>query len=466
MRTEPPKAPIRLTLKEKLFFASGSIAGHASTNIFNQLLVPIYQITLGLNPMLIGLVQTIMRLWDAITDPIVANWSDNTRSRWGRRRPFIFGAGMFVSFFFPIIWLPSTDWSESAIFTYLLISSLVYLTAHTLYYIPYEALGVELTDDYNERTKLYAFRAYIPQILGIGIGWTYAFIQTDMFNGTMDGMRKTSVGIGLLMILTSLIPAIYLKERKPQEIKGKPKISFLKNVKHTLNNQPFIVMMIVLVFASFVSQVFSVMNLYAKIYVIYDGNTRSGAFLHAYSSTIYSVTFLVSILFTSKLAQMYSKKAVLMGAGVMTIVTGFVKLVCYNPNYPYLTLIIPLFSAPIAGVNAYIVSAMMADVAYYDRWKTGERREGMITGISSWLYKFSGSMSGVVSGALLVLIGFDESLAEGQSDFTKRWLVLGLVIGSVVPGLIKVVALLFYKLTPEFMEKCRREVEAREEGEN
>ena len=453
---------IRISIKEKAAFAAGAVTAQASTGIFNQLLVPIYQITLGVNPLLIGLVQTIMRLWDAVTDPLVAHWSDNIRTRWGRRRPFVFVGGFLVALFFPLIWLPSDQWSENVIFGYLLVASLCYLTFHTIYTIPYEALGLELTDDYNERTRLYAFRAYIPQILGLGVGWIYAFIQTDFFDNTLHGIRSISIGIGILMLLTALFPAILLRERKPKEILNQKKIPLTQNIRETMSNRPFLIMMVILVLGSFMSSIFSSMNLYAKIYVLYEGDTKAGAFLHAWASLVYSSVFLVAVGVSSWLAQKYSKRTVMYGAAVLTVMTAGVKYVCYNPDYPYLSLIIPLFAAPIAAVNSYVVSAMMADVAYYDFWKTGERREAMFTGVASWLYKFAFSLSGIVAGALLVIIGFDESLGGAQSDLTKRWLVLGLVLGSLIPGIIDIVALKFYPLSPKVMDKCREEVEARE----
>jgi GPH family glycoside/pentoside/hexuronide:cation symporter len=264
------------------------------------------------------------------------------------------------------------------------------------------------------------------------------------------------------MLMTALFPAILLRERKPKEILNQKKIPLVRNIRETFSNRPFLIVMVILVLGSFMASIFSSMNLYAKIYVLYEGDTKAGAFLHAWVSLVYSSVFLLAVGVSSWLAQKYSKRAVMYGAAILTILTAAVKYLCYNPDYPYLTLIIPLFAAPIAAVNSYVISAMMADVAYYDFWKTGERREAMFTGVASWLYKFAFSLSGLVAGALLVIIGFDEALGGAQSDLTKRWLVMGLVLGSLIPGIIVLVALKFYPLSPEVMDKCREEVEARE----
>jgi Na+/melibiose symporter-like transporter len=86
----------------------------------------------------------------------------------------------------------------------------------------------------------------------------------------------------------------------------------------------------------------------------------------------------------------------------------------------------------------------------------------MFTATASWLYKMSFSLSGVLSGTVLVLIGFDVALGGAQSVFTKRWLIIGMVLGSCLPAVITATALLFYPLSPEVMARCRREIEARD----
>jgi glycoside/pentoside/hexuronide:cation symporter, GPH family len=449
-------------LRDKLAFTSGVIAAQNSTAVLNQLLVPIYQITLGMNPMLIGLVQTIMRLWDAITDPLVAGWSDNTRTRWGRRRPFVFVGGILVGLVFPLLWLPSTQWSETTLFIYLTIACLVFLSAHTLYNIAYESLGIELTSDTNERTRLYAFRGYVPPILGLGASWVYAFIQSDFFETTMQGMQVVGWALGGLILLTAVWPAVLLRERNPQQIARQKKIPLLQNIRSTLANRPFLAIIFILVFAHLAKNIFDQLNLYAKIYVLYDGDTKAGAFLAGWLSVVYFVVFMGSINLGSILAQRHSKRAVMFAAAGLMFLTGLAKPFLYNPDLPYLVLLLPLLAAPNAAVASFMLTAMMADVAYYDQWKTGVRREAMFTATASWLYKMSFSLSGVLSGTVLVLIGFDVALGGAQSAFTKRWLIIGMVLGSCLPAVITAAALLFYPLSPEVMARCRREIEARD----
>lgn len=459
----------RLSLRDRLAFAAGIFTAQNSTTIFNQMLVPIYQITLGVNPMLIGAVQTIMRLWDSFTDPLVAVWSDRTRTRWGRRRPFIFVGGILTALAFPFLWMPSSSWNETTIFIYLTVASVVFLGFHTLFNIAYEALGLELTSDYNERTRLYAFRGYLPPILSLGASWLYALIQSDFFANPLSGMRVVGCAIGGLMLLTCIWPAILLREKAPRASPAAanlPKIGLLRDIRETLSSRPFQVMIVIGVFGFLAQNVFNQLNLYAKIYVLYEGDTKAGAHLAGWLALVYFVVFMSSIPLGTWLAQRYSKKAVLMGSSCIGFLSGFAKLVLYNPRHPYLILLVPLFAAPVTSVASYMLSAMMADVAFHDRWQTGRRREAMFTAVSSWLYKLSFSLSGILSGAVLVAIGFDVSLGGAQTEFTKRWIIYGMVLGNCLPAVITFGALLFYPLSPAVMEQCRRDVEARENAED
>ena len=453
-----------VSFADKLAFSSGVIAAQSSTAILNQMLVPIYQITLGLNPLLIGLVQTIMRLWDAISDPLVASWSDNTRSRWGRRRPFIFAGGIVLGLVFPLVWMPSPDWGEWGLFAYLAIASIVFLTAHTIYNIPYEALGLELTDDYNERTRLYAFRGYIPPVLGLGASWLYAFIQSDFFENTLSGMRIAAWILGGLMLLTALWPAILLRERKPKEITRQAKVPLLQSIGTTFRNRAFLCVIAMLIFAQLAANLFSQFGLYAQIYVLYDGDTKAGALLTGWISVVYFVVYMLSVGLGSYFAQRYSKRAVMFVGAGLTFLTGISKLFLYNPQYPYLVLLVPVLSAPNGAISSFIINAMMADVAYYDQWKTGIRREAIYTATASWLYKLSFSLSGILSGAMLVAVGFNVDLGGDQTALTKFWLVFGMVLGSCIPAVITAIALWFYPLSPAIMETCRREIDGQEPG--
>ncbi|MGC9452746.1 MAG: MFS transporter [Oceanipulchritudo sp.] len=243
------------------------------------------------------------------------------------------------------------------------------------------------------------------------------------------------------------------------------KIPFMTSVKYTLSNGPFLVITAMIVFGQLAANIFSQMGIYANIYVLSNGDTKAGASLTGYVAIVFFFVMMASIHLGSALSQRYSKHAVVLGAAVLTVCGGLLKFVLYNPDYPYLILLAPLFSAPGGAVGSYMITSMMADVATYDEWKNGTRREGMFTAVGGWLYKVSISLAGILGGFVLVLIGFDEQLGGAQSEFTKNWLVIGMVIGSTVPGLITIIAMAFYPLTRDKMDRYVSEIRDRETGQ-
>lgn len=466
----PPSGDIKtdeqkVGFNEKLAYTGGSVTSLVSVMIFNQLLTPIFQITLGVSPILIGVLTSITRLWDAITDPFFANWSDNTRSRHGRRKPFIFWGGVGTSLIFPLIWTPMSGWDEMTLFIYLVVTAICFHTTQSAFAVAYEALGMEMTKNYNERTRIFAFRAYLPPVFSLGSQWVYRFIQSDFFDGPMQGVRYLAISMGVVMLICSMVPVFFVKERTPEKLEERKRIPFLTSIRYTLSNGPFLVIMSMTVFGQLAGNIFAQMGIYANIYVLSNGDTKMGAALTGYVAIVFFFCMIASIHLGSILSQRFSKHGVVIGAAVLTVCSGLLKFVLYNPDYPYLILLAPFFSAPGGAVGSYMINSMMADVATYDEWKTGTRREGMFTAAAGWLYKVSISLAAILGGMVLVLIGFDEQLGGAQSEFTKNWLVYGMVIGTTGPGVITIISMLFYPLNREKMEGYIADIRERQAAE-
>jgi len=454
-------APHKITIKEKLAFASGSVLGAGAPSVLLLLLFPVYNIMLGVNPALLGWVQAIMRLWDAFTDPLFGYLSDNTRSRWGRRKPYVLVGGVISSLIFPLIWTPAAGWSETTLFLYLLVTVLCFLSAYSAFLIPYESLGVELTTDYNEKTKLYAFRAYLPPLIGLGCQWILPLVKSDFFASPMQGLAIVSLSFGLVMLGTLMVPLFVLKERTFEEASTHAKIPLGRSLRLAFTNRPFLHIASMTVFTNFAASIFQQAGLYALIYVIYNGDMGKGVTLNAWVAVVYFFVNYFCIHLGSKLAQRFNKHQVVMGAACLSFIAGLLKLVLYNPDMPYLVLLLPFFTAPAGAVSSFMINSLMADVANYDEWKNGTRQEAMYTAAASWLYKFSISIASIFSGYYLVWIGFDVALEGNQSDFTKSWLIIGMVLASCIPAVITILSMWSYPLTQEKMAQYSRELEER-----
>jgi GPH family glycoside/pentoside/hexuronide:cation symporter len=189
-------------------YGTGGLIPIALFNIAGQLMGLLGNISLGLSAFLVGTVMFIPRLWDALADPIIGHISDNTRTRWGRRRPYIIVGGILTALSFVAMWcVPRGDWvrdlfaSELAYnrfqLAYILGSVLVFFTAISIFEIPHGALGLEMSGDYHERTRLFSAKSFLGNLFSMGTPWLIFLAGLEMFRGPggdlVDGMRSLSV---------------------------------------------------------------------------------------------------------------------------------------------------------------------------------------------------------------------------------------------------------------------------------
>ena len=161
---------------------------------------PIYQIVLGLSPILVGLAMTIPRIVDAFTDPIMGLISDRYSSRWGRRRPFIFIGAIMMALTYIMIWMVPRTFGEGAMFTWLVTTSILFFLAYTIFSVPVTSLTYELTPDYRERTRVMAFWGFFFSAGNLTINW-YSPAATNLFEDPLIGARWVSVVAGLLILV-------------------------------------------------------------------------------------------------------------------------------------------------------------------------------------------------------------------------------------------------------------------------
>ncbi len=161
--SEPGKAPA-LSVWQKCAYGFGSAAYGVKNNGFDYFLLLFYSQVIGLDARLVGIAITTALVFDAISDPIVGYWSDNLRSRWGRRHPLMYASVIPVTASYFLLWNPPMDWSDMELFWYLLVLAVSIRTFITMYETPSSALAPELTDHYDERSSLLSYRYYF--------GWT------------------------------------------------------------------------------------------------------------------------------------------------------------------------------------------------------------------------------------------------------------------------------------------------------
>lgn len=229
----------RIPIFQKFAYSMGSMANDSQAAWIGQM-VAILILGLGINPALVGLIGFVPRVFDGILDPIIGFSSDNARTRYGRRKPFIFWGAVCAGICYMLMFQLYPENSNTFNGWYFLILQVIFFGAFTCYSIPWLALGFELTPDYHERTVLQGWSRIMAQIPWLLSPWCWAILYNKNWfpnpeTGEADpvlGARILSIIIGLVLIGGGILPAIFNKERfanlpKPKKITG----DFLKNIK-------------------------------------------------------------------------------------------------------------------------------------------------------------------------------------------------------------------------------------------
>ena len=468
----------RISLPHKIIYGFGAFVNNLLAAAIGGMVI-VLNLGLGMNPALVGLLGALPRLTDALTDPLMGYISDNTRSRWGRRRPYIFVGAISAGIIFALLWQLPVGKSESFYFWYFLLGSLIFYLGYTIFATPWVALGYELTPDYHERTRLMGVQNFMGQLAYIVAPWFLLIMQAQMFDDMVDGASYLAIAIGGLAIAIGVMPAIFLRERfshpeltEEQLAEKQRKKSMWESVKKnmaeffagflmTLKVKPFLKLCAAtfLVFNGFM--LISSFQFYVIIYYVFGGETVHGAEYAGWSGTVGAIsTFIVIGIVTWMSTHFGKRKAFFIAIGI-SIVGYAMKWFCYNPEIPWLLLVpAPLMAFGLGGLFT-LMGSMIADVCDYDELTTYERREGMFGSIFWWVVKLGMALALAGGGFLLNATGFDVALEGNQTEQTIFLMRLCDVFVPILTSLLAMWAIATFPITEERAHEIRQELEQR-----
>lgn len=452
----------RIPPGRKVAYASGMAPFELMLQGINQLANPIFNDCLGVDPRWISWVMGGSRLWDAITDPIMGAISDNTRSRWGRRRPWIAVGAFLCALTFATLWLFPRGMSSLFYFFWFLIASLVFYVAFTMFAVPYIALGMEMSPDYHERTSVIAFRTVASQVGALFIGGLYWFTSLGRFADRADGMRWGGLILGGIILIGVLIPAVWGKEHPSSLVQSgrQKKVSLVTSAKETLSEKPFLILIGVTVLMVIGLLMVSSLGYYVAIYHVFGGDKSevSGRMITIGQWSAQFCTIL-SVPVISLVSRRIGKRPTLFITISIAICGSLLKWVCYTPSNPWL-LVIPgmVMSGGLASTWT-LINAMIPDVVDLNELKTGERREGMFSAVYSWTYKMGVALALIIAGYILNWSGFDAALGADQTPdaiLKIRLFFTGIPVVSISLALM---LLSLYKISEKRSYEIRSELE-------
>ena len=433
----------------------------------------------GMNPALVGLLAAIPRLTDAVTDPVMGHISDHTRSRWGRRRPYIFCGAIAAPLVLALLWQLPEGRSESFYFNYFLIGSFVFYLAYTVFATPWVALGYELTPDYNERTRLMGAQNFIAQGAWLVAPWFLWFMELPRFGDMRDGAAALAIVLAIACAILGVLPAIFLRERhvlgetshptarreaattQALAVAVKAVTDFIIGFGKTLRSVDFLKLCgaTFLVFNGF--QLIAAFQAYVIIFYVFGGDQGAASvWIGLVGGLGAAATFVVIIVTTLLGTRIGKRHAFFVCTGVSTLGYGL-KWFCYDPDKPWLLLLPAPLMAFGLGSLFTLMGSMIADVCDQDELKTGERREGMYGSIFWWVVKLGMAAALAASGFLLNATGFDVGLGGAQSE---RTLFLMRVFDVAVPfgtSLLAMLLIASYGISERRAREIRTALEAR-----
>lgn len=455
----------RVSLKQKSAYAIGMLVNNLQAAALPAMFV-ILNLGLGMDPLVVGVLGSIPRLFDAVTDPMVGYISDNTRTRWGRRRPFIFTGALTAGLIYALMWQLPEGHSQSFYFWTFLGASLLFFLAYTVYATPFVAFGYEMTPDYNERTRLHAFANTVGQLVWLGVPWFYALMASSLFRDTVHGARVLAVWVGVIIAVLGVVPAIFCRERftsAPKAAEGfvKNMVQFFKGFMPTFKCSPFVKLCgaTFLVFNGF--QLGVSFSLYVVIYYVFNGDNSAAGQLMGWFGMLTSIFTLCVIPLTGWIATHLGKRKTFLITISLSIVGYALKWVGYNPDHPFWL----LFAAPLVAFGTgslfTLMGSMISDVCDYDELNTNERREGVFGAIYWWMIKIGMTLAGLLTGVLLKTSGFDVALQSGQAEKTLFLLRVFDVGIPIITSAFALWIMATYTITEERAHEIRAELERR-----
>jgi GPH family glycoside/pentoside/hexuronide:cation symporter len=411
---------------QKVAFGIGMFANQmfpAAMGIFMVVLVQ----DLGFPGWMWGVIFFAPRLFDSITDPIMGFISDNTKSKWGRRKQYVLLGAIIMGISFSILWQLQRENGVDYNFIYFMLWSFVFYLGLTVFSVPYVAMGYEMSDDFHERTNIMAVAQWIGQWAWVIAPWFWVIMYDQGWFESADVATRTiAVWVGVICMICAMIPAIFIKSKStvnedyaPLNVKniGSSFKGIIDGFKEAFKNKPFRKLCVAtfLVFNAF--NTVAAFTFFIVVYYLFNGDAGAAGIWPTLFGSIgaLSTTFLV-IPIVTRMSKVLGKKRAFLASQSISIVGYILLWFLFIPGKPYMFIYaLPFFAFGIGSLFTLMMS-MTADVIDLDELNTGLRREGVFGAIYWWMVKFGFAIAGLLSGLILSIIGFNADAASQTEE--------------------------------------------------
>jgi len=449
MNTPPEERLPRIT---KLLYGAGDF-GFAFTDTAIGVLFAIFLTdVVGLDPGLAAIAIFVGRSWDYVNDPLIGHLTDRTRSRWGRRRPYLlFGFLPFAVAFASLWWIPPTQ-NPTWLATYYALAYLFYDASATFVYMPYFALTPELTLDYDERTSLTSYRMAFSILGGL-----IAFTAPLMIIGTMRPENADKVFmVGAIFGLASALPLLltFAGTRERPEFINQSQPKLRESLRAAVRNRPFVFAAGIFLFTWTAIEIIQAMLLF---FLKYRMNLEEESDLVA--GTVFIVA-LLTLPFWERASRHWDKRIAYI-AGMIFLSSVIITLIVISPSWG-LTVVFTLAGLAGIGVGAVHVLpwSMIPDAIEWDELETGQRHEGMFYSLVTLFRKVSSSIS---LPLILLVLDWSGYVSNAAVQNPQAVQAIRILMGPVPSVLLcaGIAFALLYPLSRDRHTQMRAEIAAR-----
>lgn len=456
-------------LLTRIAYGIGGAAGGIKNNGFEYVLLLFYSQVLGLPAVLVVLAMGIALVLDAISDPVVGYWSDNWRSKYGRRHPFMYATLVPVAIAYFLVWNPPSALAGGGLFAWLIVMTVAVRLSYTLFEVPHHALAAELSQDYDARTSLMSFRYFFAWVGGLSV-------QVILFAQLLQPSEGDPAGFfhlpgwhayGLLgascifgaVLLTSLGTHSHIPHLKAPPPKRKITIArVLGEVWETASNPSFRALFIATLFGFIASGTSASLNQYINgFFWEFTGDQIAGLTFSVFFSP------LIALILAPIVGRVLGKKraAIVVGIFAFTIAPApvFARLLGWLPangTQELYNIILVITVIDVALIIAYqiIAASMVADIVEQSELETGRRSEGVFFAGISFIRKlaqFSGLfLASIILSVAAIAPGAKIANVSAESVRSLGW---GYALVLLAIWMLMLVAISFYRISREDHEK-------------
>jgi GPH family glycoside/pentoside/hexuronide:cation symporter len=436
----------------KWMYGSGDLGFSLTSTIVAAYFAIFLTDVVGVSAKIAAIAIFIGKTWDYVNDPLFGYISDRTRTRWGRRRPYLLFGPIPYAIIFTLMWWKPPIQGELALIVYYAFIYVLYDAAATMIYMPYFALTPELSSDYDERTSLVSVRAFFS-IFGSLLAFTIPLMIVDGFS---PGHAPNVLRMGLIFAILAAIPmyVVFFGTRERPEFMQQKQPGLRQSIKASLENRPFIFSTVIYLFTWVTVDILQTILLYFIKYVVKRESSSD-----LIMATIFVVGILALPLWTWTSRRLNKRLAYIVGMGFFAaVLLVLINLTPFTPLYLILCLCV------LAGIGvsaAHVIPwAIIPDAIEYGELKTGERYEGMFYSLISLAQKVASSIAIPLALLVLDVTGYIPNSAQQPASAVNG---IRMVTGPIpaVMMCIGIIFAMFYPLGRERYTQITRELEER-----